>query len=148
MKPKENLLRTIRRDHPAWVPGGMEALSWVVPPVTERQYQEGTEGFGDHWSYNPEAEGGTYPTVGGNSIKDLKQWRSQIQIPDVSGMDWATVDVRVENVDREENLVVGFVEMGIFERCYLSLGFEEALIAYMTDTEEMAALDQLPDTDH
>jgi uroporphyrinogen-III decarboxylase len=140
MNAKENLLRAIRRDDPAWVPGGMEALHWVLPPVTERQYQEGKDDFGDHWSYDPKAEGGTYPTAGGNSIKDLKQWRSQIHMPDVSAMNWGIVDSQVENVNREENLVVGFVEMGLFERCYMLLGFEEALMSYMTDTEEMSAL--------
>lgn len=43
-------------------------------------------------------------------------------------------------VDREEYLVSGFVEMGLFERSYLLMGMEEALMAYYTHPEEMSDL--------
>jgi uroporphyrinogen decarboxylase len=35
---------------------------------------------------------------------------------------------------------MGFVEMGLFERSYLLLGMEPALIAYLTEPQEMAAM--------
>jgi uroporphyrinogen-III decarboxylase len=37
-------------------------------------------------------------------------------------------------------MVEGFVEMGLFERSFLLLGMEQALMGYLTEPEEMAAM--------
>lgn len=137
MSPKENLLRVIRHDNPQWVPNGMEAVITISPPVVERPAQAGFDAFMVHWSLNPEAEGGTYPTHGGNTIKDICRWQDQITIPDVSALDWTSVAEQAKNVDRDQHLLQGFVEMGLFERSYLLLGMSEALICYMEHPKEM-----------
>jgi len=46
----------------------------------------------------------------------------------------------IVQVDRTENRVCAFVEFGLFERSYLLLGMEAALMAYLTDTETMSDL--------
>ena len=140
MTPKENLLRAIRRDRPEWVPNGMEAVVTLGPPVVERPGQAGLDAFGVEWSFEPGAEGGTFPTHGRQPISDLRRWREQITLPDVDAMDWAPVEARAREIDREQCLVQGFVEMGLFERSYLLLGMEQALMAYLEETEEMEAL--------
>jgi len=140
MNPKENLLRVISRENPQWVPNGMESVITLGPPVVERPSQEGLDVFKVHWSLKEEAEGGTYPTHGRYTIKDLHKWREQIHIPDISKLDWSAVEARAREIDRQQHLVQGFVEMGLFERSYLLLGTEEVLIAYMVEPEEMSAL--------
>ena len=140
MSPKENMLRVIRRDNPRWVPNGMESVIMLGPPVVERPGQAGFDAFRVHWSLEKEAEGGTYPTHDGHTIKDIRKWREQITIPDVSALDWTGVEAKAREIDREQHLVQGFVEMGLFERAYLLLGMEEALIAYITEPEEMSAM--------
>lgn len=140
MTAKENLLRAIRRDKPQWVPQGMEATVWISPPVVERPASEGYDAFGVHWSYTADAEGGTYPTLGKRPISDIRRWQQQIHIPDVSALDWAEVEAKVGEIDRQQSLVMGFVEMGLFERSYLLLGMEEALIAYIAEPDLMDAL--------
>jgi uroporphyrinogen-III decarboxylase len=137
---KQNLWRVIHHDHPQWVPNGMESVVRIQPPVVERPSEAGFDAFGVHWSYEPGAEGGTFPTHGAHTITDLHRWREQITVPDVGALNWDAAARCVAEIDRDEYLVSGFVEMGLFERSYLLLGMDEALMAYMTAPELMAEL--------
>jgi hypothetical protein len=137
---KENLLRVIHHDHPEWVPDGLEAVVTLQPPLDERPAIAGLDPFGVHWSYEEEAEGGTFPTEGGHTISDLALWRAQITIPDVDSLDWQAVEEKARAIDRTQYLVQGFVHMGPFERSYLLLGMQEALVGYMTEPDQMSAL--------
>jgi uroporphyrinogen-III decarboxylase len=140
LTPKQNLLRVIHHDRPHWVPNGMESVVRVCPPVSERPVEAGLDAFGVHWSLEEGAEGGTFPTHGGHTITDLSRWREQITIPDVNALDWDAVAERVAEIDRTECLVSGFVEMGLFERSYLLLGMDQALMAYVTEPARMTEL--------
>ena len=137
---KQNLLRVIHHDRPQWVPNGMESVVLVHPPVVERPALAAYDAFGVRWSYEKGAEGGTFPAHGGHTITDLRHWREQITIPDVDALNWDAVAERVADIDREECLVSGFVEMGLFERSYLLLGMDEALMASVTEPDLMAEL--------
>ena len=55
-------------------------------------------------------------------------------------MDWSAVRAEGKAIDRERHLVQGFVEIGLFERSYLLLGMEGALLGYLAHPEEMDAL--------
>ena len=138
--PKENLLRVIHHDGPEWVPKGMESVVSIGSPVVERPSAAGYDAFGVRWSYEEGAEGGTFPTHDGHTIRDLSRWREEITIPDVDALDWATVAARAAEIDRDAHLVSGFVEMGLFERSYLLLGMREALIAYAAQPDLMSEL--------
>ena len=140
MKPKENTLRAIRRACPEWVPNSYEAVIEVPPPLHERPKVAGPDAFGVHWSLDEEAEGGTYPTHGGHTIADLGRWKEQLQLPDVASLDWDRVADEVSQIDRERYLVEAHIAMGLFERSYLLLGMEEALIGYQTQPDTMAAM--------
>jgi uroporphyrinogen-III decarboxylase len=137
---KQNMLRVIHHDHPQWVPNGMESVVRIQPPVIERPSEAGLDAFGVHWSYEPGAEGGTFPTHDAHTITDLHRWREQITVPDVGALNWDAVARGVAEIDRDECLVSGFVEMGLFERSYLLLGMDEALMAYVTAPALMAEL--------
>jgi uroporphyrinogen-III decarboxylase len=140
MTQKENLLRAIRHQDPAWVPNGMESVVTIGSPVVERPGQSGKDAFGVDWSMEKGAEGGTYPTHNGHPITDLSRWREQITMPNLDEVDWSAVRAQAKAVDRDRCLVSGFVEMGLFERSYLLLGMEAALVAYVTETSAMAEL--------
>lgn len=137
MTPKENMLRILNHNSPQWVPNGTEGIVQIGSPVVERTGQTGYDAFNVHWTYEPEAEGGTYPTADGHPIKDIHKWREQISIPDISKIDWSGIKAHAETIDRDVYLVRGFVEMGLFERSYLLLGMDESLMAYVTEPEEM-----------
>jgi len=140
IKKKDNLLRVIHHDRPQWVPNGMEGTVWIGHPVTERPAQAGRDAFGVLWGFEEGARGGTYPEHGGHVISDLATWREQLILPDLEKADWQPVRDKSAGVDRDESLIVGFVQIGLFERSYLLLGMEEALMAYMTEPGLMSEL--------
>ena len=140
MHAKENLLRSIHHDSPQWVPNRMESVFSIMAPVVDRTEKAGKDAFGVQWALEEGAEGGTYPAAGGNTISDLSRWREQITIPDVDRLDWDSVKGQADGIDREKSLVSGFVELGLFERSYLLLGMDEALVAFLTHPEEMMEL--------
>jgi len=147
LSPKENLLRVIRHERPEWVPSGMPCVAGVGPPVTERPGEAGPDSWGVLWALEEGAHGGTYPAHDGHTISDLRRWREHITIPDVDAMNWDGLRAHVgdealrpHEVDREQYLVGGFVEFGLFERSYLLLGMSNALMAYVTDTDLMEEL--------
>ena len=61
MKKRENLLRTIRRDHPAFVPYRYDGcLTLVEPPITARPREGGQDDWGVKWVPSGTDEG-SYP---------------------------------------------------------------------------------------
>ena len=140
LQAKENLLRAIRHDAPKWVPNGMESVTTIGSPVVERPAQAEKDAFGVDWSLEQDASGGTYPTHNGHPITDLSCWREQITMPNLDEIDWTPLKAQAEKIDRDRCIVSGFVEMGLFERSYLLLGMEDALMSYLTDPHIMADL--------
>ena len=140
MNIKENYLRAIKRQNPQWVPIVDEAVITVRPPICERPNSAGKDVFGCEWAINENAKGGTYPSERNFVITDISKWREQVMFPDVDAFDWSAARNEVQKIDRETFLVGGFIEMGLFERIYLLMGMEEALMAYYTDEEEIEAL--------
>jgi uroporphyrinogen-III decarboxylase len=132
---KENLLRVLHHDNPDWVPNGMESVTMIGSPVVERPGFAGLDDFGVEWDYEEGAQGGTFPAAEGNTISDLSGWREQITIPDIDVIDWTEVKEASEAIDRKQSLVCGFVEMGLFERTYLLLGMEDALVAFLQEPQ-------------
>ena len=137
LSAKENLLRAIRREGPEWVPDGMEGVAWVGPPVIERTLGAGRDAFGVEWAYEARAEGGTFPAYQGHPITDLSRWREQITVPDLDPSDWDAVAAYAAKIDRDQYLACAFIEMGLFERSYLLLGMDEALMGYVAEPDSM-----------
>ena len=138
MNAKENYLRALHRDHPQWVPyGGEDVVVMLHPPVVERPNVEALDAFGVKWLFSADAEGGTYPAETDLVITDIERWQEQIRLPDISGMEFSAVRKHAESVDRSQHLLSAFCEMGLFERSYLLLGMDEALVSYLTNPSEM-----------
>ncbi len=145
MTAKENMLRAIKHDNPEWVPGGTEATIWVHSPVVERPDKEGYDSFGVYYKIDEDVHGGTYPAKDGQTIRNLSNFRNEITIPDVDALDFSILNtsegrLRPSELDRDNNLIMAFVEIGVFERSYMLLGMEEALINYIAEPELMAEL--------
>jgi hypothetical protein len=138
---KENICKAILSDHPAWVPFGDEAVATIASPIPERPSRcAGFDAFRVRWSYDASAEGGTYPAPGAHPVTDAARWKTMASFPDPSRVDWEGPKREAAAIDRTKWLVQGFVEMGIFERSYLLLGMENALIACLTQGDTMLEL--------
>lgn len=142
MTTKENLLRAIYRNNPQWIPNGTEGQVTILPPVVERPKAAGFDSWGVEFVLEEEVEGGTYPKKDGHLIKDFANWRNEIKIPDVNNLDWNGMieEYKVDKINRKEKLVTGFIEFGIFERSYMLLGMDNALINYIIEPDEMFEL--------
>lgn len=140
MDRKENYLRAIYSKCPEWVPTGGEAVVTIAPPVGEHPTEAGKDAFGCEWCWEESAHGGTYPGHENYVITDISKWKEQLVIPDVNACDWSEAREQAKQIDRDSFLVGGLMEMGIFERIYLLMGLEEALIAYYTNEEEIYEL--------
>lgn len=152
MNAKENLLRVIRHDSPEWVPDGMESVIQLSPPgvlgLARRRGSSGPDCWGVMWEYeNQQVD--TYPAHDGWTIRNLADWREEIQVPDIDAEDWSVLPrgwtptdeaIRPVEIDRDEHLVCGIVEEGLFERACLLLGMENALAAFLTEPEAMDEL--------
>lgn len=141
MTSKENLLRVTHRNEPEWVPNGLEDtitidLPYVYRPDNKADY----DAFGVLWSCEESTHGGAYPAHNGNKIKDIEKWEEQIAIPDIDSMDWDSIRKKVMEIDRDKYVLHGFALFGLFERSYLLLGMENALVYYLTEPEHMKNL--------
>jgi len=114
-----------------------DCVVWVGPPIVERPGEAVKDDFGVLWDLEEGAQGGTYPAHGGHTITNLHKWREQITWPDVDGADWESVTKRLTEIDRDEKVVQGSVEFGLFERSWLLLGMDEAFVSYLAEPELM-----------
>lgn len=140
MNKKENYLRAIKRQYPEWIPYHSEAIKTIGIPLAERPRQAGKDCFGCEWDYNPLASGGTFPAEHDFVITDIMRWKEQLVIPSVVDAHWEQTAEKALQIDRFEYIVQGFCEMGLFERSYLLMGMENALVAYYSNPDEMYAL--------
>lgn len=142
---KENMLRVIHKDHPEWVPCGMESQLLLVPPIVERPGQTGKDDWGVSWIF--EGDGGTFPDYKKPLVSDPEKWREQIHFPDVEGADWSKIGlgwegkpIDLNTINHEEHIVTGALLFGVFERMYLLLGMENTLIYLMEEPELIAEI--------
>jgi uroporphyrinogen decarboxylase len=145
MTARENLLRAIRRENPRWVPNGLENTIVVYPPVVERPAAAGCDAWGVRYNMDDKMGTGTFPAQGGHVIRGIETWREDVHVPNVEAMDFSKLYgggrlLKKDEIDRDEYLVMGFVEFGIFERSYLLFGMEDALINYLQEPEVMESI--------
>jgi len=148
MNAKENLLRVIRHDDPRWVPYGMESVVFFSPPLVTRPRAAGRDAWRVLWE-DSHTDTGTYPSHSDQVITDVRAWRDHVIFPDLHALDWSRFPegwggegqpVAFDRIDRREHLLCGVVELSLFERSYLLMGMEQALISYVTETDAVGAL--------
>jgi len=140
MTRKENYLRTLFRQNPEWVPFSGEACKGVASPICEIPTSTGTDAFGCEWRLEDSCCGVVYPVHNNLVITDITRWREQLRLPDLDSADWDAIRQQADAINRDQYLVSGAIQMGLFERMYLLMGMEEALMAYYTNEEEMYEL--------
>lgn len=78
-------------------------------------------------------------------IKDITTWRDFVKVPDLiancsADELWEPSLKQLENVNRDEVLVMAFAPTGIFERLHFLMGFEDTLVNFMLEPEAMKDL--------
>lgn len=145
MTEKENLQIALDGGQPEhtscfWA-GGQLMISTVIGNMPAFGQAEGYDWWGVHWTFSPDALAFT-PTAGRKPVlSDITNWREELKIPDISGIDWEAAAAR-DTATLDPNKLTNFYGLanGIFERIHFLLGFEETMYALMEEPEEVAAL--------
>jgi uroporphyrinogen decarboxylase len=135
---KENLIRTIRRDAPRWVPYRYDGcLTSLKPPVVVRPVEGGLDDWGVNWIPTNEVEGSFHDGRPVITIDDAATYRA----PETD-FDRVTEDLRrqLESHADEDTLIIAYDELPLFDRAQMLLGTEELLVACLSDAERLGAL--------
>jgi uroporphyrinogen-III decarboxylase len=75
---------------------------------------------------------------------DVTKWREYVKVPDLEAncTDWADALKSVAAVNRDQQLVMGFMGTGIFEQAHFLMGFEDTLVNLLIEPEATAELIQ------
>ncbi len=141
LTPRENIMRILNRQTPEWIPFTNDEVWYLhIDEVLERGPEKGGAGydwFGVHWTYTKEADAST-PTPGHAPVMDdITLWREQVKFPDLDAVDWEAAWERdkADPKNTPEHFVYFESLSGPFERLHALMGFEDALVATMTEPE-------------
>ena len=150
---KENVRLVIEGKQPEWVPvssmgaPGKPAPIATVFPNLLFGHQVGagktTDIFGVSYVSSNEAAGAKLPEPNNFILKDIRQWRDVIKVPDISSIDWeamAKKDFEFFHADPEKSLISMGSHFGYFQYLMAFMGFNEGLCAMYEEPEEVAAL--------
>jgi uroporphyrinogen decarboxylase len=131
MTKRENLIRTITRDHPAWIPYRYDgSLTMLRPDIVVRPVEGGRDDWGVNW-VSTNADEGSFPD--GKPVITLQE----IQTVQVPRTDFAQVrkdlEGRIARGKATDTLVICYNELTLFERAQLLLGSDEFLAATALD---------------
>ena len=153
--PKENFLRLIRNDDPRWM--GDPFICFNGNPVTGLPYLPDAvslshdralkgevnkkDAWGVVWDWPADQPGPTPNHSGDNVvIKDITRWRDFFEFPSLDNLDWAGAWAACGEVDRENKLFMVQSARGLFEFSHAMMGFEDALMNYLIEPDDMYEL--------
>lgn len=115
-------------------------------PAIEKgnQFGDCMDGFGIKWEYPSTGGGAAIPDCNWTVMDDVTEWREKVHIPDPAEFDWkAQYEMECRMIgapDREHEIVDFGFGNGVFERLAALMGFEDALVALVSEPEETNAL--------
>ncbi|SHH95393.1 Uroporphyrinogen decarboxylase (URO-D) [Sporobacter termitidis DSM 10068] len=141
ISPKENMLKLYKHEMPEYLPQfgiGIQAIS-PINGIRERPLNNraGKDWFGVNWLW---LEGDPAPVPDSHPLlEDICDWETAVHFPDLDSWNWADAPKidRLDKFDRENNLFYFVNHNGPFERMHALLGFENSLMALLTEPEEV-----------
>jgi hypothetical protein len=155
MTERENLLRVIKGEEPAWVPRmgvlvyGLDpdhkpaAVRAMVDLFARKRQPDGTitDIFGVNFEQTESTGGMELPAPGKYLLDDITKWRDVIKVPSLEGIDWEAAAKRATaKIDRNESAVVMSTHSGYFQHLMNFMGFSNGLIALAMEPEEVTEL--------
>lgn len=112
-----------------------------IPDRVKSMADSGKDWFGVEWV----KDGSLSQTVPDPRVdfllQDIEDWREVVQFPDLDHFDFETAvkNSGLDQVDRTQKLIYFPMVIGPFERLHLLMGFENSLMALISDPEECTA---------
>lgn len=157
--PKENFIRLMKNDHPTWL--GDPWSCFVQNPafrpcvfdgvtITGGSPMPGDPPKKDRWGITwewPLGQPGGFPIVNEETkvLKDIRDWREVVNfnnLPPAEAIPWPAMYSMSPTLEADRaNLIVMCPSFqGMFEFTHNLMGFEDALVNYLEEPEEMFAL--------
>ncbi len=147
-------MKVIHGEIPEWLPrygmfpdpttGTKQPSIMVSPSIYTRQPRgDGTyvDIFGVPYTPTESTGGMALPTPNEFILRDIRQWRDVIKVPDISDVDWEALAAKdLKNINREESAVEMGTHVGYFQHLMNFMGFTEGLTAMYEEPEEVLAL--------
>jgi hypothetical protein len=73
-------------------------------------------------------------------IKDITRWRDYVKFPEIPELDWSDAKKTIDEIDRENTLVMVPTFRGLFERAHCLMAFDECLMNLYAEPESMYEL--------
>lgn len=154
---QENLFRMLDGKKPLWHPKDIDYVMFdprIVPDNTARaqtfefhtlapEEKGGKDMFGIEWEFIPQV-GGSMVRPGHPAVRDINDWESQVQIPDVSRYDWEGCAKENAGFFVEGYPIYVQIVNGLFERLISFMDFENAAVA-LIDEEQKPGVHRLFD---
>ena len=145
MTERENALNTILYGTPEWIPCkwrsvfqcGHSVMKETGPTNEQGQRIGGLDCWGVNWVLTD--QGVDAPTPDANQepiLDDICDWKEKVKFPDVEGADWAKGAAEELKHYDGEKLLVYFDTEGLFNRVCDLMGFEEAMMALVSEPED------------
>lgn len=138
MTKKENLLRTIKRDHPKWVPYKNDgSLTFIIPYIITQRTEGGHDDWGTNW-LNTEGKEGIYtdekPVI---SIEEVEKY----SVPDTD-FKHITEDLikRIKSHQQEDTLCIVKNDLVYMLRAQFLLGTENFLCSIVLNPCKLKTL--------
>lgn len=152
LSPKENFMKFYKKEKIEYLPrfGEGEYTVYPVNGFYERPAFEkaGEDWFGCSWEISGAVSAPAPDLSKPPLLEDICDWKAVVKFPDLDNFDWENAKKidKVDEIDRENNVVNVVVLNGIFERLHLLMGFENALCTFLTDPEDVGEfLDAMAD---
>lgn len=140
MTPKEQIQAFYSHQFDRGIPD-MRGMHIIADPngVGERPpfYQDGTDWFGVRWLRAENINAIAPDALQKPILEDISEWKSVIKWPDLDAFPWENAREwdHLDEIDRENQMLLVFCDNGPFERLHMLMGFEDALCALITDPE-------------
>ncbi|MDR2956673.1 MAG: hypothetical protein LBU61_00640 [Coriobacteriales bacterium] len=138
MSPKENYLACLNHKPHEYTPGpGDNVPAGMLLPIERGEGGAGVDAFGVRWvAPTSGGAGAALPAPGEFMLEDVTQWKSVVEIPDISVFDWAGLAAIEEPmINRDTQVVEIWHSNCIYERMATLMGFEGALLALALEPE-------------
>ena len=145
---RENALIALSGGKPESVPCAYAASQFICPDWMQEAPPmfsgPGPDGYGVHQTPTESAAGMYTPTAGIDPIlEDVTEWEDVVHFPDYGKVDFAEEfkkDSQIFHLDPANRVQDFYCPNGMFERLHFLMGFEEAVMALITDPEAVSDL--------
>ena len=143
LTPRQNVMAVLNGQQPDYYGDLMPSLQFVPDPAFQRDRipRDGkvhADSWGTCYCFPPGAPG-AHPVVNDSNavIRDIENWKEQLKVPTLKGLDWSQAEVAAKQVNREEKFCAVFCAGGLFERSHHLMGMQNALMNYLEYPDEM-----------